>query len=54
MSCRTGTACSGVGAMIIPIPGPAEVIDAGPLHAVGVTVAGVDIGELDTTLTTGP
>jgi hypothetical protein len=27
---------------------------AGPLHAAGVTVTGVDIGELDTTLTTGP
>ena len=54
MSCRTGTACSGVGVMITPIPGPAEVITAGPLHAAGVTVTGVDIDELDTTLTTGP
>ena len=40
--------------MITPIPGPAEVITAGPLHAAGVTVTGVDIDELDTTLTTGP
>src|SRR5580700_8023335 len=54
MSCRTGTACSGVGVMITPIPGPAEVITAGPLRAAGVTVAGVDVDELDTALTTGP
>jgi len=40
--------------MITPIPGPAEVITAGPLHAAGVTGTGVDIDELDTTLTTGP
>jgi hypothetical protein len=37
-----------------PHPGPAEVITAGPLHAAGVTVTGVDIDELDTTLTAGP
>lgn len=36
-----------------PHPGPAEVITAGLLHAAGVTVTGVDIDELDTTLTTG-
>ena len=54
MSCRTGTACSGAGVVITPIPGPAEVITAGPLHAAGVMVTGVDINELDTTLTTGP
>lgn len=54
MSCRTGTACSGVGVMITPTPSPAEVITAGLLHAAGVTVTGVDIDELDTTLTTGP
>jgi hypothetical protein len=40
--------------MITPIPGPAGVITAGPLHAAGVTVTGVDIDELDTALTTGP
>lgn len=40
--------------MITPIPSPAEVITAGLLHAAGVTVTGVDIDELDTTLTTGP
>ncbi len=39
--------------MITPIPGPAEVITAGLLHAAGVTVTGVDIDELDMTLTTG-
>ena len=39
--------------MITPILGPAEVITAGLLHAAGVTVTGVDIDELDTTLTTG-
>jgi hypothetical protein len=43
-----------VGVMITPIPGPAEVITAGPLRAAGVTVTGVDINELDKTLTTGP
>jgi hypothetical protein len=30
------------------------VITAGLLHAAGVTVAGADIDELDTTLTGGP
>jgi hypothetical protein len=30
------------------------VITAGPLHAAGVTVTGVDIDELDATLATGP
>ena len=30
------------------------MITAGPLHAAGVTLTGVDTGELDTTLTTGP
>ena len=40
--------------MITPIPGPAEVITAGALHAAGVTVTGVDVDELDTRLTTGP
>jgi hypothetical protein len=39
--------------MIASTPGPAEVITAGLLHAAGVTVAGVDIDALDTTLTTG-
>ena len=53
MSCRTGTACSGAGGNDHPIPGPAKVITAGPLHAAGVTVTGVNIGELDATLTTG-
>jgi len=43
-----------MGVMITPIPGPAVVITAGLLHAAGVTVTGVDIDELDTTLTTGP
>jgi Domain of unknown function (DUF151) len=37
-----------------PHPEPAEVITAGLLRAAGVTVTGVDIDELDTTLTTGP
>jgi bifunctional DNase/RNase len=37
-----------------PHPEPAEVITAGLLSAAGVTVTGVDIDELDTTLTTGP
>lgn len=37
-----------------PHPEPAEVITAGLLHAAGVTVTGVDIGELDPALTTGP
>jgi hypothetical protein len=41
------------GVMITSTPGPAEVITAGPLRAAGATVAGVDIDELDTTLTTG-
>ena len=40
--------------MITPVPGPAEVITAGLLYAAGVTVTGVDIDELDTTLTAGP
>jgi bifunctional DNase/RNase len=35
-------------------PEPAEVITADLLRAAGVTVTGVDIGELDTALTTGP
>ena len=39
--------------MITSTPGLAEVITAGPLRAAGATVAGVDIDELDTTLTTG-
>ncbi len=37
-----------------PHPEPAEVITAGLLRAAGVTVTGVDIDELDPTLTTGP
>ncbi|MGH3160549.1 MAG: hypothetical protein ACRDPF_34305 [Streptosporangiaceae bacterium] len=37
-----------------PHPEPAEVITADLLSAAGVTVTGVDIGELDTTLITGP
>ena len=39
--------------MITSTLGPAEVITAGPLRAAGATVASVDTGELDTTLTTG-
>ena len=39
--------------MITSTLGPAGVITAGPLRAAGATVAGVDIDELDTTLTTG-
>ena len=35
-------------------PESAEVITAGLLRTAGVTVTGVDIDELDTTLTTGP
>jgi hypothetical protein len=37
-----------------PHPEPSEVITAGLLRAAGVTVTGVDIDELDPTLTTGP
>jgi hypothetical protein len=37
-----------------PRPEPAEAITADLLRAAGVTVTGVDIGELDTALTTGP
>jgi len=37
-----------------PHPEPAEVITAGLLRGAGVTVSGVDIDMLDTTLTTGP
>jgi hypothetical protein len=37
-----------------PHPEPAEVITADLLRAAGVTVTGVDIDTLDTTLTTGP
>ena len=37
-----------------PHPEPAEAITAGLLRAAGVTVTGVDIDELDSTLTTGP
>ena len=43
-----------VGVVITPIPGPAGVITAGPLHAAGVTVTGVDTGERDPALATGP
>jgi bifunctional DNase/RNase len=37
-----------------PHPEPAEAITADLLRAAGVTVTGVDIDELDATLTTGP
>ena len=37
-----------------PHPVPAEVVTADLLAAAGVTVTGVDIDELDTTLTAGP